>query len=141
MADQHTRKHGGDHGDSDDTPIADNVSDTLTATTLDDEIANGEWEDWDENCEDTAFVCLFCPETFRSRGDTLQHCLSHKFNYNNIKKEWGMLSSYYIAFTQTCPSYLALVANRGGEPVARLVSSTPQILALFSLPFSLVEQI
>jgi hypothetical protein len=88
--DQHTRKLGADHGDSDDTPLADNVSDTLTATTMDDDIANGEWEDWDEDCEDTAFVCLFCPETFRSRGDTLKHCLSHGFDYTKIKKEWSM---------------------------------------------------
>lgn len=99
--DQHTRKNGADHGDSDDIPVAD-VSDALTTTTLDDEIVNGEWEDWDENCEDTAFVCLFCPETFRSRSETLQHCLSHGFNYNNIKKEWGMFASLIALLSFSC---------------------------------------
>jgi len=88
--DQHTRKLEGDHGDSDDIPNADNVSDNLTTTTMDDDIPNGEWEDWDENCDDTAFACLFCPETFRSRGETLKHCSSHGFNYDSIKKEWGL---------------------------------------------------
>jgi protein arginine N-methyltransferase 3 len=89
--DQHTRRHGDDHGDSDDIRNADSLSDALTTTTMDEDIANGEWEDWDENYEDTVFVCLFCPETFSSRSETLQHCsVSHGFNYTNIKKEWDL---------------------------------------------------
>lgn len=90
---------GADHGVSDDSSSQqhyDDVSDTLTTTTMDDEKA--EWEDWDEDC-DTSFVCLFCPESFHTRGETLNHCSSHGFDLNKIKRDWGIFLFFYCYFS------------------------------------------
>lgn len=98
-----SRSRGADHGDSDDTSQHyDDVSDAQTTTTMDDEKA--QWEDWDEDC-DASFVCLFCPDTFRSRGETLNHCLSHGFDLNQIKRDWGKILFFIFIFCFTLPLY------------------------------------